>query len=244
MLDVYLVNNSKYDILYSMFLEEEGKGFAGFDYGSVIPDSMILLESIERENIGKWEKGVVQVLFHNDKGSKVLAPGNSNFKIKAPRFYKETSYKDSSIIEGKAVLISLMPIAAQTALFTSDDVINQETEKTTVSDAKAVEPEHIIDKHRTSPREAVVDLHIYELVENSEELESMDALKIQVNYFTKCLESGIANKLTKITFIHGVGTGVLKTTIKEVLKDYSNVSYQDGSMKDFGYGAMDVLIKL
>jgi len=244
MLDVYLVNNSKYDILYSMFLEEEGKGFAGFDYGSVIPDSMILLESIERENIGKWEKGVVQVLFHNDKGSKVLAPGNSNFKIKAPRFYKETSYKDSSIIEGKAVLISLMPIAAQTALFTSDDVINQETEKTTVSDAKAVEPEHIIDKHRTSPREAVVDLHIYELVENSEELESMDALKVQVNYFTKCLESGIANKLTKITFIHGVGTGVLKTTIKEVLKDYSNVSYQDGSMKDFGYGAMDVLIKL
>ena len=244
MLDVYMVNHSKYDILYSMFLEEEGKGFVGFDYGSVIPDSMILLESIEREELPKWEKGVVQVLFHNDKGSKVLAPGNSNFKIKAPRFYKETSYKDSSIIEGKAVLISLMPIAAQAALFTSDDVISLETEETAVSEAKAVEPEHIIDKHRTSPREAVVDLHIYELVENSEKLESMDALKIQVNYFTKCLESAIANKLSKVTFIHGVGTGVLKTTIKQVLKDYSNVSYQDGSMKDFGYGAMDVLIKL
>lgn len=243
MLDVYLVNHSKYDILYSVFLEEEEKGFIGLDYGSVIPDSMILLESIEREELVKWEKGVVQVLFHHDKNSRILAPGNSNFKIKAPRFYKETSYKDSSIIEGKSVLISLMPISAQTTLFANDNEVNQKSEETSVSEAKAIEPEHIIDKHRTSPREAVVDLHIYELVENSEELESLDALKIQVNYFTRCLESAIVNGLTKVTFIHGVGTGVLKTTIKEVLKDYSNVSYQDGSMKQFGFGAMDVLIK-
>jgi dsDNA-specific endonuclease/ATPase MutS2 len=68
-------------------------------------------------------------------------------------------------------------------------------------------------------------------------------LRIQINYFSRCLESAIANNLSKVTFIHGVGTGVLKTTIKEVLKEYTNVSYRDGSMKQFGYGAMDVLIK-
>ncbi|MDB4303643.1 DUF2027 domain-containing protein, partial [Desulfosarcina sp.] len=243
MIDVYLVNHTKYDILYSVFLEDEEKGFTGFDYGSVIPDSMILMESIEREEISKWEKGMVQVLFHNDTARKILAPGNSNFKIKTTRFYKETSYKDSAIIDGKSVLVSLMSISAQTTLFTSDDAMQHEKEETIVTEAKTVEPEHIIEKHKTSPREAVVDLHIGELVEDSEKLESSEALRLQINYFSRCLESAIANNLSKVTFIHGVGTGVLKTTIKQVLKDYANCNYQDGSMKEFGYGAMDVLIR-
>jgi hypothetical protein len=241
-LDIYLVNHSKFDILYSVFLEEDEKGFVGFDYGSVIPDSMILLESIDREELGKWEKGVVQVLFHNDKGSKVLVPGNSNFKIKAPRFYKETSYKDSAIIEGKAVLISLMPISAQATLFASDDALIKEKQEAAVSEAKPVEPEHIIDKHKTSPREAVVDLHIYELVEDHASMENSEMLNVQVNYFTKSLDNAIANGLTKVTYIHGVGIGVLKTTIKQILKDYDNVEYRDSSLKEFGFGAMDVII--
>jgi len=243
MIDVYLVNHTKHEILYNVFLEEEEKGFIGFDYGSASANAMVLLESIDREELNKWEKGVVQVLFHSDDNIKILAPGNSNFKIKTTRFYKETSYKDSAIIEGKSILLSLLPLAAQSVLFTSEDVVAAENEEMTVSEAQAVEPEHAIDKHKTSPKEAVVDLHIYELVENSDELESADALRIQINYFTRTLESAIANNLSKVTYIHGVGTGVLKTTIKQVLKDYTNVEYRDGSMQQFGFGAMDVLIK-
>ena len=64
-----------------------------------------------------------------------------------------------------------------------------------------------------------------------------------MNYFTRCLENAIANKLKKVTFIHGVGTGVLKTAIKEIVKDYNNVEIQDSSMHQFGYGAMDIIIR-
>jgi dsDNA-specific endonuclease/ATPase MutS2 len=68
-------------------------------------------------------------------------------------------------------------------------------------------------------------------------------LRIQVNYFTRCLDSAIANNFSKVTFIHGVGTGVLKTAMKQILKDYPNVEYRDASMKQFGYGATEVVIK-
>lgn len=243
LLDLYLVNNTGFDILYSLFLEREDVGFKGFDYGSVNAASMVLLDSIDREDLGKWEKGIMQVLFHKDNDREVLSPGNSNFKIKATRFYQEGNYKDYEIMEGKAVMISLLPLSAQISIAKSDVPLKDEQSENVVTKSRDVEPEHIIDKHKTSPHEAVVDLHIYELVDDSERLESGEMLRIQVNYFTKCLENAIANKLKKVTFIHGVGTGVLKTAIKEILKDYSNVEIHDASMRQFGYGAMELVIR-
>ena len=242
LIDIYLVNHTQYDVLYSLFIEKEKGGSEGFAYGSVNPASMVLLETIEREEIGKWEKGVVQVLFHSDESSKVLSPGNSNFKLKLPRFYIEGSYRDSAIIEGKAMLISLVPLTS-VSIMKKSDVPEKEEQEARVEEAREVEPENIIDKHKTSPKEAVVDLHIGELVENESELDSKEMLNIQVNYFVRCLENAMANNLSKVTFIHGVGTGVLKTTIKEIVKEYPNVEIRDASMQQFGYGAMEVLIR-
>lgn len=243
LLDVYLVNHTKYDILYSVFRENEEGTFDGFDYGSVEPESMVLLESVEREVIEKWAKGMVQVLFHTDKTRLVLNPGNTSYKIKLPRFYKENNYHDSAIIDGKAILVSLMPLSAQGSV-TADNTGQKDVQEVNEpQSAQEVKPKHIIDKHKTSPREAVVDLHIEELVENHAGLDSSQILRTQVNYFTMCLENAIANDLSKVTFIHGVGTGVLKTTIKEILKDYDQVELRDASMQQFGYGALDVVIK-
>ncbi|MCB2222393.1 MAG: DUF2027 domain-containing protein [Bacteroidetes bacterium] len=242
LLDVYLVNNTSFDILYSIFLEKEEGGFMGFDYGSAEPSSMILLQTLERDQLNQWEKGILQVLFHPEEGSKLMAPGNSGFKIKLPRFYIESSYKDSGIIDGKSILVSLITLTSLNIIAESNAPQRENTEPT-LAKAEIVEPENIIDKHRTSPYEAVVDLHIGELVDNMTGVDNAAMLRIQVNYFTRCLENAMANKLHKVTFIHGVGTGVLKTALKEILKEYPNVEYQDASMKQFGYGALDVIIR-
>ena len=240
MIDLYLVNHTEYDILYSFFREEKGS-FSGYDYGSVVPESMILIESVERDEIDKWCRGVVQVLYQKEEDSKVLSPGSAEFRVKPTRFYTEGSYKNSSLMEGKGIVVSLLPLSAQTSILQAEAA--KKVVEPVVNKAKEVKPKHIIEEHKTSPHEAVVDLHIYELTENHQNMENMEMLRIQVNYFTKCLESAIANKLSKVTFIHGVGTGVLKTAIKEILKDYENVSARDASMKEFGYGATEVVIR-
>jgi hypothetical protein len=243
LIDIYLVNHTENDVLYNFFLDIKDEGYSGIDYGSVSPGAMILIESVEREEIEKWTKGIVQVLFHQEEAQKILHPGNANFKVRPTRFYAESSYQSSSIIDSKAILISLIPISAQPAISQSDLPIKDNTLETKIIQAKEIKPEHVIEKHKTSPREAVVDLHIYELVENHEKMENNEMLSIQMKYFTQCLESAIANHITKVTFIHGVGTGVLKTAIREVIKDYPNISHNDASMKQFGYGATDVLIR-
>ena len=99
-----------------------------------------------------------------------------------------------------------------------------------------------IDKHRVAPGEAVVDLHIGELVDNILGLSSHDMFKIQTDYFKKMLESAIAADYNKVTFIHGVGNGVLKNAIIEALKDYKNTENRMASIAKFGVGAIDVMI--
>ncbi|MEZ5084072.1 MAG: DUF2027 domain-containing protein [Bacteroidales bacterium] len=243
LLDLYLVNHTPYDILYSLFIEKDKGGFTGFDYGSVNSSSMVLLDSLERYKINDWERGIVQVLFHRDKSQKVLSPVNTAFKLRLPRFYNESSYNESAIIEGRSMLVSISSLGSVQTMAESDKPEKEDTPNISVTRAMEVKPENIIDKHRTSPREAVVDLHIYELVENEHDLDNNEKLKIQINYFTSCLENAIANNLQKVIFIHGVGSGVLKTMIREILKDYPNLSRQDASMQQFGYGATEIIIR-
>ncbi len=243
LLDIYLVNHTGFDVLYSVILEKEDSSFRGFDYGSIQAESMVLLESVEREKLSRWEKGVVQVLYHSDRDSRVLSPGSSAFRNKLPRFYKESSYVESAIIDGRSVLVSLLPLAAQVSIMNAATAQKDKKDDPGLVAAAEVKPEHIIDRHRTSPREAVVDLHIEELVEDHSGMDNAAILRTQVSYFTRCLENAMVNKLSKVTFIHGVGTGVLKTAIRDILREYPNVEVRDASMKEFGYGALDVVMR-
>ena len=105
-----------------------------------------------------------------------------------------------------------------------------------------VKQEVPIDKHRTAPGEAIVDLHIGELVDNILGMSSHDMFKIQIDYFKRMLESAIAAEYSKVTFIHGVGNGVLKNAIIEELKNYHNTENRMASIAKFGVGAIDVMI--
>ena len=59
-MDVILINNTSYDMLYSLFFEID-KVIEGIDYGSLPADSKIVLDTIGRDDIEKWLKGYIQV---------------------------------------------------------------------------------------------------------------------------------------------------------------------------------------
>ena len=241
LLDVYLINYTDYDILFSMFLRKENGAWECMDYDAVKSNTKILLNSIEREKIEKWSYGVVQVLYHKDISSKILLPANCTFSFKPAKLFRENVYLDTSFISGKSFILMLnetgiQPAAAESEL---DEKYDDEI-KTQI--AKPKKPEEVINKHKTSPREATVDLHIGELVDDYSKMNNTEMLNYQLNYFVRCLESAIKGYLTKVTFIHGVGDGGLKSKMLEILKEYDNVKVNDASLKKFGYGATEVLI--
>ncbi len=239
-IDVYLINHTSYEVLFSLFLKDE-KGFYGFDYDVLTPGSKILIDTIEREEIEKWTKGLVQCLFHMDEPDKIPMPANITIDIKASRVYKEGNYKETPLISEKAFVLNLLEMNLH-PLHTSDEITRKFADPVITQKAKVKKKQAIIDKYKTAEKEAVVDLHIGELIDNISGLSSSDMLKIQKDHFIKALESAIAEKYKRVTFIHGVGNGVLKNEIIKMMQDYENAENQSASLAKYGVGAVDVVI--
>lgn len=240
-MDVMLVNHTPFEMLYTFTIKEENQ-FVNVDYGQLEKYEKVVVETISREDLEYWCNGIVQAILTKETSDVVLLPLNAPFSLRTNRFFKEGSYLMSGVLGEKAVMICLSELTALKAGETDLMKIAKEGIGSQAPKRELVQKEAPIDKHRTAPGEATVDLHIGELVENIAGLSSHDMFKIQMDYFRKMLESAIAAEYTKVTFIHGVGNGVLKNAIIEELKKYKNTENRMASIAKFGVGAIDVMI--
>ena len=240
-MDVVLVNHTPYEMLYTFTIKEEEK-FVNVDYGQVDKHEKVVIESISRDDLEYWLNGIVQAVFTKEESDNVLLPLNAPFSLRSGRFFKEGCYAASGILGEKAVMICLSELVALKSSDGDFAKIMKEGIGSQAAKKELVKKESPIDKHRTAPGEATVDLHIGELVDNILGLSSHDMFHIQMDYFKKMLDSAIASEYTKVTFIHGVGNGVLKNAIIDELKNYKNTENRMASIAKFGVGAIDVII--
>jgi hypothetical protein len=235
LVDIMLINNSSYDILYNIYLQNPDGGFTGKDYGSCFPDSRLILDTITREQITEWTDGYLQFLFHNNARHDVLPPFNSQFKVSGQKFYNEASYRETPFISEKAILVKILSITDYFKISTaSEDKVNTKR--------ISAESDSLINKHKVDQREAEVDLHIHELMEDPGLIGNQEILDFQKDYFQKCLDSAITNHLMKVTFIHGIGNSVLREAILQILKNYDGLEVVDAPMQKYGVGAIEVRI--
>ena len=240
-MDVVLLNNTPYELLYNLFLKRDGS-MQGVDFNSVPANSKIVIETISREDLEQWTSGYLQLLFHSDTPEKIYLPVHSVIDIKTSRFFKEGSYRSNTMLNSKAIIVTVIAQNAMTI------VSGNEAERKTnpvIENVKTqvIKKKQLIDDYKKAQGEAEVDLHIAELVDNILGMSSLDMLKLQVDTFKKVLHSAILNDYNKVTFIHGVGNGVLKNSIIKELNDYEGIENRMASISKFGVGAIDVLIK-
>ncbi|MCF6170301.1 MAG: DUF2027 domain-containing protein [Bacteroidales bacterium] len=240
-IDVHLINHTENDILYSLFMQRDGQ-IKGIDFSSVPKNSKIVIDTIGRDHIEHWTKGYLQVLLHSDLPEKIYLPVHTVIDIKANRFFKEGSFQPNTLIQGKALIISIATLSELQAA-TDTELERKYGQKMKAAIAEPVKEKPLIDKHRTDMDTAVIDLHIGEVVDNIAGLSSRDMFNIQLDYFRKTLESAIKNDYRKITYIHGVGNGVLKNAIINEMENYDALENRMASISKFGVGAVDVLIK-
>ncbi|MCA1757482.1 MAG: DUF2027 domain-containing protein [Bacteroidales bacterium] len=92
------------------------------------------------------------------------------------------------------------------------------------------------------PRE--IDLHIGEIVDNSNEMTPGEIINIQLARFRTSLEGALISKERSVVYIHGTGAGKLKHEIRRIIdREYQACTYQDASFREYGYGATLVIIK-
>ena len=233
--DIYLINNTSYDVLYNIFGKTPLGHYNGVDYGSIFPGSKLLLDTINREQLTHWTDGCLQFLFHKQQTRSVLPPFNSEYSVDGKKFFKEGNYRDHPMIQAKGIVVKVLSLSTH---------FREEGQKEEEAKAQkaAVKNESLIMKYLVAPREAEVDLHIHELVDDPSNLEKAEILEFQRNFFIKCLDSAIASHFMKVIFIHGVGNGILRTSLIDHLKKQEGIGYFDAPMSKYGVGALEVRI--
>jgi hypothetical protein len=141
----------------------------------------------------------------------------------------------------KAIILRLADMKALRKIAGKHEAVKV-VDEPLIIEAKEQNKETLIGKHAVGPHAAVVDLHIGEIVDNIAGLSSHDMFLLQINYFVKTLESAMAHNFRKVTYIHGIGNGVLKNAIMEKLKEYEGLQDKSASLADYGHGAIDVII--
>lgn len=241
--DIFLVNHTDWDVLFSLFLDRGNGEFSGKDYDIIEAASRLHLATVKPERLEYWSRGTVQFIFRKDKTDRLLLPASIDFRIKGYRFLKEGAYQEYSFMEGKCFLVSLAPLSTVGYAGRKKQEKEQEKEEKIVEAAGKQDKEaELIHEYRTATGEAVVDLHIQALMNDYSRLGKHDILTVQTGHFLACLESGIRSGYSKIIFIHGIGAGKLRSEIERRLRDYPGISFEDAPMKDYGQGAVLVRI--
>ena len=105
-------------------------------------------------------------------------------------------------------------------------------------------PRQIVKKKPTNSAILEIDLHITELLDNTNGLSNADMLTYQLGKFREVMDQYALNNGQKIVFIHGKGDGVLRKAIEKDLKTrYKQHYFQDASFREYGFGATMVTIK-
>ena len=75
-------------------------------------------------------------------------------------------------------------------------------------------------------------------------MNAAEMLRLQLDTFEKHLDLAVAHGRSEITFIHGIGNGILKSELhKRLGRNKQVASFSDAKKEKFGYGATLVSLK-
>ena len=89
-----------------------------------------------------------------------------------------------------------------------------------------------------------VDLHIEKLIKNPNKIKKKNILSFQLNAARNFLNRAKEIGIKKIIFIHGVGEGILKNELENLLINHSqDLLYYPADFSNYGNGATEVRFK-
>lgn len=230
----YLVNDSGYALDFAFYNQVGGEVHL-IERDNLDPGTKIFLQELPSTELTKIQGFHIQgMLSHSD--SKVLPPLVSAYiplvikKFSAPGAYQENDY-----LHEHAMLFDVRLKPRQ------DDPVGTFT--TEGSDAPILKKSDL-GTAVTSREPREIDLHINMLVDKVVGLSNREIIRIQMAVFERELNKAITDRERSIVFIHGIGNGTLKETLRKTIEsDYAICSYEDASFREYGFGATLVLIR-
>lgn len=247
-LQVVLHNNTQYAMLFCCSLKNE-KNYKAIEKGELNSFSQMSIGELLKSETEKWLNILIEAIYITNPKFDYLKGFSRNIKLKAVKFFKETSFiyhpltSKNSVIE-KVIEYDLF--YRELNSFNEEKLIEitEETAKQFLTEKENSNQFVKVSKpNETNNIELEIDLHIEELIDNVAGMSNALIVNVQLNHARKALENAIAERAKKITFIHGVGNGKLKTEVRAMLEKYKEIKFYDAPYTKYGYGATEVALR-
>lgn len=255
---LHLVNNTDWEFPYALGEESAAPGggvqFRGLGAGVLKAKSQQKMnDHYVHADLDTWPTFVVQGLWFRAGKSSLRSPLVKRYKARA-----------ATLLKGKVTVPVLNIPGYQTQLDAdAPDATQSLPNAARPSSNRAAQPKPVtlrpdelkaeMLKPKSDPvsnvsverPSSVVDLHVEALLPGGPGSRTpADLLKLQLDTFEKALENAVASGMHDITFIHGVGSGALRTELHKRLGGHPNVRFfEDAQKQKFGYGATKVTLK-
>jgi len=237
-IEMFVVNDSNFTLMFVYSYVKES-GVEHQTSGTIRSNSRLKIDSLTQEDFASLPDFGFQIVYFRESEKEINQPFVKRFKINPVKFYKASAFQPNSYFKKEALILKITPAVAENEL----DKMTEEDFKSLVKQ-KSEEPKPKNPIKRKSEEEVVIDLHITELLDEHESLSKREILEIQLEKVESEMNSAIRDLVKRIVFIHGVGQGVLKQEVANLLnRKFKKYYYQDASFKEYGYGATMVILR-
>ncbi|WP_165154767.1 DUF2027 domain-containing protein [Parabacteroides sp. ZJ-118] len=241
--ETYFVNDSNYYLFFN-YMNRTNSSWTSRYNGMIEPNTKIFLEEFGKPELNELERICVQLIaFKKDKPYSLKNAVSVELRLDTVKFYKLHCFMANDFFEEDALVYPII----------RDDLPEREllvsaTELQEAMQRKASEERknsrQTVKKKPANSAILEVDLHITELLDNTNGLSPADMLAYQLGKFREVMDQYALDNGQKIVFIHGKGEGVLRKAIEKDLKTrYKQHYFQDASFREYGFGATMVTIK-
>lgn len=230
----YLVNDSDFLLKFN-FYQLDSNGTSVIESDELEEGTKMLLSELSLAELSDVKGFHIQGILNRNPVEDVPPLITKYISMNTKKFASAGAYTENEFLHEHAMVF---------------DVIGKESSKSEViiHDKEVVNTELNKTKQFRSGKEAKqakeVDLHINQLVDSVVGMSNREIIRIQLERFDKEMNEAIKSGANEIIFIHGIGNGTLKESLrKSIESDYSVCSFEDASFKEYGFGATLVRIR-
>ena len=243
---LYLINNTDFDLPFVIGRETNGQ-YQALRAGVLLQRNVQKADEMLLSDFENWGTFIFQFLFFRHGHDTPREPMTHKIRYRANTFL--TNKVATPILNKEGYLMQLDGNALPLAQTAKQESVQPETNKIDVQKLKeamfeSTQKTPIIQTQTLKKPAHEVDLHIETLTFDHAQMNNGQMLELQLETFEKALENAIATGMMDIVFIHGVGTGKLRTEIHKRLSGHTNIRFfADAHKEKFGYGATEVSFK-
>jgi hypothetical protein len=236
-MELYIVNDSNYYLQFALYSGSDKMRVRS--HNLVEPQTKLYLETINKIGLNDLEQLRFQGFAYKQIQFEAKPAMDIELKINPTKFYKLHSFRENDYFDEDAMLVTIV----KNDVMDFGMLIDPQQLQKAISEKRVDERKPISKPQNQKPAIIEVDLHINELIDNTNGLSRADMLNYQLEKFNQVMQENLKRKGQKIVFIHGKGEGVLRAEIEKLLKKkYYKCTYQDASFQQYGFGATQVTI--